>query len=380
LRSKLRYDVVLARFGEIGLKSRPVRRRFEQTLKENIERAFESQGLDGVVQGVPGRLLVSSSDLGRARDVLARIFGLTSVSLARIVPSDLPTLLASIPVFFDQLAAQRPAARTFALRVRRSGQHPYSSQDVARQGGGTVLDRPGGDKWRVDLTKPDIEVFIEVRDRQAFLFHERTEAPGGLPVGTQGKVVVLLKDLNSLIAAWLLMKRGCTLLPVTFTGPTGQVERARAIVDVLRSWYFRGDLVELPHEETRDFPEKAACVLCMRQMIRKAGLFARRKKAKAIVTGEAFTSTTVESLTQFGGLVPIPLLRPVLGMTPGLVAGFAQRIGVDPGRTARFVEACPMRVPGRVETATVHRLEAELGLEVRAFEAVRPRATASVRP
>lgn len=378
MRRKLRYDVALARFGEIGLKSRPVRRRFEQTLQENIERAFEANQLDVVVTRIPGRLLISSSDLPRAQGILARIFGLTSVSLARIVPSDLPTLLSEIPKFFDELAAARPQARTFAMRVRRSGQHGYSSQDLARQGGGSVLDRPEGERWKVDLTKPDIEVFIEVRDRQAFLFHERRDAPGGLPVGTQGKVVVLLKDLHSLIAAWLMMKRGCTLIPVTFTGVTGQPERARALLGSLRAWYFRGELVELPHEETREFPAKAACVLCMRQMVRKADLYARRRKAKALVTGEAFTSTTVDSLTQFGGLAHVPILRPVLGMTPGLVAEFAQRIGVDTGRNGRFYEPCPLRVPGRVEEEAVHTMEAELGIEVRAFDAVRSRTAASV--
>lgn len=378
MRSELRYDVVLARFGEIGLKSRPVRRRFEQTLQDNIERAFEQEGLDGIVTRVPGRLLVSSSDLARAQGILSRIFGLTSVSLARIVPSELPLLLGEIPKFFDELAATRPGAKTFALRVRRSGQHPYTSQDVARQGGGTVLDRPGGDRWRVNLTQPDIEVFIEIRDRQAFLFHGRLDAPGGLPMGTQGRVVVLLKDLHSLIAAWLMMKRGCTILPITYTGITGQPERARSLLEFLRRWNFKGELVELPHEEAREFPKEAACVLCMRQMIRKAGLYARRKKAKAIVTGEAFTSTTVESLTQFGAIADVPILRPVLGMTPSLVAEFAQRIGVEAGRTTRFHEPCPMRTPGRVEDSTVHRLEAELGVEVRAFEAVRTKKTASV--
>jgi tRNA uracil 4-sulfurtransferase len=235
LRDQVRHDVALARYGEIGLKSRPVRRRFEAALQENIERAFEQEGLDGIVTRIPGRFLVHSSDLSRAQSILARIFGLTSVSLARTVPSQLPALLEQIPRYFDELAATLPAARTFALRVRRNGQHPYTSQDVARQGGGTVLDRPGGDRWKVDLETPDVELSIEIRDHQAFLFSGRQDAPGGLPVGTQGKVVVLLKDVHSVVAAWLMMKRGCTLVPVTFTGPTGAPERARTLLGHLSS-------------------------------------------------------------------------------------------------------------------------------------------------
>lgn len=376
----MRYDVVLARYGEIGLKSRPVRRRFEEALQANIETAFEAQGLDVVVRPVPGRFLVTSSDLDRAVAILARIFGLTSVSKARLVGSDLPTLYAAIPVFFDEMAAARPDARTFALRVRRNGTHPYTSLDVAREGGGTILDRPGGERWKVDLATPDLELSIEIRDRQAFLFQSRVEAPGGLPYATQGKVVVLLKDLHSLVAAWLMMKRGCTIVPVTFLGPTGSAERARQLVEVLRGWNFRGELVELPHQETSEFPAAAACVLCMRQMVRKADALARRRRAKALVTGETFTSTTVENLVQFGLLAHVPILRPVLGMTPPLLAEFAHRIGVDPGRTERFQEPCPLRVPGRVDEATVQRHEAELGLEVRAHEALRLHAAASVAP
>ena len=377
----VRTDVLLARYGEIGLKSRPVRRRFEQALQENIERAFEQDGADVVVTRIPGRFLITSSEATRATAILTRIFGLTSVSPARLVASDLPTLLAEIPKFFDELAALKPTARSLALRVRRNGQHPYTSQDLARQGGSSILSRPGFESWKVDLENPDIEVSIEVRDRQAFLFAAKHDAPGGLPVGTQGRVVVLLKDLNSAVAAWLMMKRGCTILPMTFLGPTGQAEHARRFIEVLRGWYFRGELAEFSHQEAAEFPQKESCVLCMRQMTRKADLYARRKKARAIVTGEAFSSSTVENLTQFGAVARVPILRPVLGMAPHIANEFAQKMGVEVGRGARFYEPCPLRVFGRVDERRVPALEAELGLEVRAFEAVRGVApAASVRP
>lgn len=376
--SPLRYDAVLARYGEIGIKSRPVRRRFELALQENIERAFETEGLDCIVTRIPGRFVVTSSDIPRATDILARIFGLTSVSPVRIATSELAKLLPEIARYFDEVAATRPNARTFALRTRRSGQHPYTSQDLARDGGGAVLDRPEGARWKVDLGRPDIEVSIDVRDARAFLHHEQLAGPGGLPVGTQGKVVLLLKDLNSLIAAWMMMKRGCTVIPVTFLGPTGNLEKAKSLLASLRQWYFRSELVELSHGETSEFPAKLACVLCMRQMIRKADLFARRKKAKAIVTGETFTSTTIENLPQFGGLAHMPVLRPLLGMTPQLIGEFAQRARVELGRGTQLFEACPYRVHGRVEEEDVHRSENELGQEARAHNSIRARVAEAV--
>lgn len=367
----MEHDLILVRYGEIGLKSRPVRRRFEQILQQNIEVAFEAADLDCIVQRAPGRFFVSTSLIPRGVEILRRIFGLTSISPAQVVPSDLPTLLGRVAPFFDELAREKPGAKTFAIRARRSGQHPYSSQDLARDGGGAVLDRPGGDRWTVDLDRPDVELFIEVRDNKAYLFGERVEAPGGLPMGSQGRVVVLLKDLHSLLAAWLMMKRGCSIVPVHFVGPTGNPARAEALMRVLRLWQFRGDLVSLAHDETNEFPRDASCVLCMRQMIRKADAVARRKKAKAIVTGEAFSSSTVENLTLLGGVSALPIFRPLLGMTPEIVADFGRRMGIEAGRNEPFFEPCPLRTHGRLDEARVRALELELGLEARAHAAAR---------
>lgn len=372
------YDLILARYGEIGLKSPPVRRRFEQILQENIERAFEHAQLDCFVERRQGRLFITTREIPAGVELLRRVFGLTSVSPARVVPSDLPALLAALTSFFDERAQERPDARTFAVRARRTGQHPYTSQDLARQAGAAILDRAGGDRWRVDLTQPHLEVFVEVRDNKAYLFGERVEGPGGLPVGSQGRVVVLLKDVNSLVAAWLMMKRGCSVIPIHYRGPTGNSRRAQTLLESLRRWHFLGELVELPHEEANEFPRTISCSLCMRQMIRKADAVARRKKAKAIVTGEAFSSSTIENLTLFGGLSPLPILRPVLGMTPDIMGDFSRRLGLEVGRNEPLFEPCPLRTYGRTEEARVREAELELGLEARAYDSARLRPTTEV--
>lgn len=367
----MRYELLLARYGELGLKSAPVRGRFERTLQENIERAFETHGIDCTVKRIRGRFLVTSSDLSRAGALLARIFGLTSVSPAIVRSSKQEALLAAIGEYFESVA--RPDARSFAIRCRRSGSHPYSSMDVARQGGGVVLAHPKGSHLKVDLERPDLEIHIDVRDDKAYLYHESRRAPGGLPMGSQGRVLVLLKDLHSLVAAWLMLKRGCTIVPVHFEGPTGNRERAQAYEKILREWNFRGELVHLPHQEANEFPRDATCVLCMRQMIRKAGLLARHKKCKGIVTGEAFSSTTVDNLTLFGGISEIPILRPILGTTPEMVADFMAQMGLDAGKTVPFFEPCPLRTHGRVADERLHTLEQELAVETRAHAAVRER-------
>lgn len=369
----MRTDVILARYGEIGLKSPPVRRRFEQTLQSNIEQAFEQEGVDCVVRRLWGRFLITSSDHGRAAQILRRIFGLTSLSLAQVHSSRLDELMAAIGSFFGELIAEKPDAKSFAIRARRSGSHAYSSQDVARQGGGAVLSHPRGGHLKVDLERPDLEIFVEVRDDRAYLFSQTIRGPGGLPMGSQGRVLVLLKDLHSLVAAWLMLKRGCSIVPVHFEGVTGNAERARQFQHFLRTWYVRAELIHVPHGETQEFPKDATCVLCMRQMVRKAALLARYKKCKALVTGEAFSSTTVDNLTLFGGLTNVPILRPILGTTPEMVNDFLAAMGVEASRGLPFFEPCPLRTRGRIDEERLRQLEHELAVEARAHASVRER-------
>lgn len=373
----MRYDLLLARYGELGLKSAPIRGRFERTLQENIERAFEQHGVDCTVRRIRGRFLVTSSDLDRAASILVRIFGLTSVSPCAVRSSKLEELLPAIGEYFEGIV--KPTSRTFAIRARRSGSHPFTSMHVAREAGGVVLGHPKGSHLKVDLERPDLEIHIDIRDDKAYIHHETRRAPGGLPMGSQGRVLVILKDLHSLVAAWLMLKRGCTVVPVHFEGPTGNRERAQSYEKVLREWNFRGELTHVPHQETNEFPRDATCVLCMRQMIRKAGILARHKKCKGIVTGEAFSSTTVDNLTLFGGLTEVPILRPILGTTPEMVADFLAQMGIEASKGTPFFEPCPLRTHGRVAEERIHGLEQELAVEARAHAAVRERER-GVRP
>lgn len=369
----MRTDVILARYGEIGLKSPPIRRRFEQTLQSNIEQAFEQEGVDCIVRRVWGRFLITSSEHDKAAQILRRIFGLTSLSPTQVQSSKLEELLPAIGAYFGDLIAAKPGAKSFAIRARRSGSHPYSSQDVARQGGGAVLSHPLGVDLKVDLETPDLEIFVEVRDDKAYLFSETIRGPGGLPMGSQGRVLVLLKDLHSLVAAWLMLKRGCSIVPVHFEGMTGNHDRARQFRDFLKSWYVRSELISVPHAETQEFPKDATCVLCMRQMVRKAALLARCKKCKALVTGEAFSSTTVDNLTLFGTLTTVPILRPILGTTPEMINDFLTAMGLEASRGLPFFEPCPLRTRGRITDERLQQLEQELGVEARAHASVRER-------
>jgi len=207
-------STLLLRFGELTLKSDPVRRRFTSILRSNIEAAFVREGLDCLMRDDFGHLYVDTTDLERAAGVLSRIFGLTSVSPAALLRS---ARLEEIAAFCARYAlANLPAgARTFAVRARRTGSHPYSSQDVARACGAEIQRQAaaGGAPLGVHLDAPDFEVEVEVRENLAYCYARRYPCAGGLPVGSAGKIVFVLRgepaeaDLDAR-AAWMLIKRG----------------------------------------------------------------------------------------------------------------------------------------------------------------------------
>jgi tRNA uracil 4-sulfurtransferase len=207
-------STLLLRFGELTLKSEGVRKRFTRILRGNIENAFQREGLDCLIRDDFGHLYVDTNDMERAMGVLSRIFGLTSVSPAALLPSKSLEELAEAAARYA-LATVPTGTKTFAVRARRTGSHAYSSQDVARACGGAIqrLAAARGAPLGVDLDAPDFEVEVEVRENRAYLYARRVPCEGGLPVGSAGKIVFVLRaepalaDLDAR-AAWMLMKRG----------------------------------------------------------------------------------------------------------------------------------------------------------------------------
>ncbi|MGQ9583402.1 MAG: THUMP domain-containing protein [Thermoplasmatota archaeon] len=203
--------LLLVRYGELALKSPPVRLRFERALVRNIEEMFLSEGLECLTSREWGRIFLHVEDAERAARPLRRVFGVTSFSPALECSSALEDV---VRLGTELAAGSIREGMSFAVRARRSGSHPYTSQELAASVGRAVLEACADRRPRVDLEAPDIELYVEVRGRRAFLFFDRVQGPGGLPLGTQGRVMALLNGERSAAAAWLMMKRGCRVLPV----------------------------------------------------------------------------------------------------------------------------------------------------------------------
>jgi len=199
-------SLLLVRYGELALKSPPVRREFESTLRRNILNLFVGAGLEGRVRADHGHLYVESTDPERSIRIVSRVFGVTSVSLVHEVPTE----RAAITARLLELAEPRlTKGARFAVRARRTGQHPFTSQELARDLGGDIFDRFPDRELKVDLEHPEVELFVEVRGPRTYVYFDRFPGPGGLPLGAAGRLVALVDGPRGALGAYLMMKRGC---------------------------------------------------------------------------------------------------------------------------------------------------------------------------
>lgn len=297
---------VLIRFGELGIKSAPVRRRMLDRLQRNLLDLMEAEGVEGDVLRLGARLWAVGPDPARLQDVACRTFGVVSASRARQVVATMEAMSEAAGL----LAVAIPGWTTFAVRARREGTHTFSSQDINVKVGAAVYRaaESAGYRPRVRLDDPDLAVHVDVRADRAFVFTGQTEGPGGIPMGTQGRVVALLSDEASAVAAWLMARRGCTVT-LLHAGDTGSVPADA--VEALSRWGFGRDVEVLPVCTGRT---------AKGPLLEAAAHVAQELRADALVTGEGLGSRFAAA--------PIPVLRPVCGLDPEEYARWRDRIGL----------------------------------------------------
>ncbi len=196
--------VILLRYGEIALKSRPVRKFLVQKLKENIRTHFIASGLECHISSDYGRIYLYCDDHEKASGLLRMVFGLVSFSSCLETSSEQEGLKEET---IRMARGWLNGGMSFAIRAKRTGNHPYSSQSLAETLGSAVLESV--EDLKVDLSRPDVEIFVEVRHDRAFIFNGSVRGPGGLPLGSQGRVLSFVENEDDVVATWLMMKRGC---------------------------------------------------------------------------------------------------------------------------------------------------------------------------
>ncbi|WP_298521242.1 tRNA uracil 4-sulfurtransferase ThiI [uncultured Methanobrevibacter sp.] len=332
----MNYDLIIARYGEIGLKSPKIRSRFERKLVKNIKATFDCE-----VDRNQGRIYIFPKNFDEGIEKLNRVFGVVSYSPATSTYANYEDIDETLSQYTKDLMAEGILDENtkFAIKCRRVGNHDFTSQEMAAHCGGVVRDVVLAP---VDLTNPDLTIFVEIRDDDAYIYHEKIKGQGGLPLGTQGKVVVLLSSgIDSPVAAYLMMKRGCEVIALhcnndPFSGPK-VTELFNQLVDQLNI-YAKGvpikkrviDYGEYLQAAKDNAPEKMTCVLCKSGMYHIAEKLAQKLGADAIVDGSSVGQVASQTLsnilaTRYG--VEMPILSPLIGLDKEEITAIAKEIG-----------------------------------------------------
>jgi thiamine biosynthesis protein ThiI len=352
----------LVHYHEVALKGRN-RGFFEQRLVHHLRSSLKDLG-NLKVEALPGRICVTFSEehsLDRIRDILSRTFGIVNFSFARSVPiNHFSTDLTSLKELIGQEIPAYPF-QTFRVTTKRADKRfPKTSVDIDREVGAYICEQTGK---RVNLSHPDLTVFLEVLEKEVFYSFKRERGPGGLPTGTGGKVMCLLSGgIDSPVAAYRMMKRGCKVVFVHFHGrpylSRASEEKVRDLASLLTSYQLFSRLYLVPFGEIQrqivlKAPAPIRIVLYRRMMMRIAEAFAEREKAWALVTGDSLgqvASQTPENIGVVTEVTSLPILRPLIGMDKIEITDDAKTIGTFETSIEPDEDCCTLFVPPHPNT------------------------------
>ena len=332
----MKHDLIIARYGEVGLKSHKVRSRFERRLVKNIQASIDAE-----IDVDQARIFIFPENFDEALKKLSKIFGLVSFSPAVATHTTFDEIEDTLSKYVDELEKNGLINKNtkFAIRCRRVGSHDFSSQELAAYAGSVVVKKIGSP---VDLTNPDLEIFVEVRDNDTYIYHEKIQGPGGLPLGTQGKVIVLISSgIDSPVAAYMMMKRGCQVIALycdnnPYTTPDAlknnediinQLQKYASGAPIKRRVVNYGDYLSQCKSKA---PERMTCVLCKSGMYQIASKLAKDMHALAIVDGSSLgqvASQTLPNILATRENVDVPIFSPLIGLDKVEITRIADEIG-----------------------------------------------------
>jgi tRNA uracil 4-sulfurtransferase len=362
---------LIVHYHEISLKrgNRPL---FLRQLAGNLERAVGDLGPVRVLQR-SGRIVLDLDGHVRPEAVAARVTrvcGVASAALASRVPSSVDAMKAAVAgVIEDRRFA------SFRISARRAFKtYPLTSVELNRELGAFVVGLTGA---RVDLRNPELEIHVEVLPAETFVYAGRLAGPGGLPVGTAGTVAALLSGgIDSPVAAWRMIKRGCRVVFVHFHSvpylPATSQAKARALVERLTEWQYRSQLFlvplgEIQREVVLSVPPPVRVIVYRRMMVRIAETLGRQVGALALTTGESLGQVASQTLTNIARVdesATLPILRPLIGMDKLEITAEAQRLRTFEISIEPDADCCTLFVPThpstRVSEAEIRAAESRL--------------------
>ena len=348
----MQYQSFLIKYAEIGVKGKN-RFLFEDALVAHIRHALKRLDGDFIVSKESGRIYASAQsefDFDEVVESLSRIFGIAAICpMVQVEDNGYEDLKQQVLTYVDQYYDDKHF--TFKVYARRGNKrYPVNSEQINRDLGEVILHTFPDTK--VDVHKPDVMLYVEVRNK-INIYSKIIPGPGGMPVGTNGKAMLLLSGgIDSPVAGYMIAKRGVKIDAVYFHAPPYTSERAKEkVIDLAKLVSRYSGPVHLHIVNFTDIqlyiydkcPHEELTIIMRRYMMRIAEHLAGEAGAQALITGESIgqvASQTMQSLAATDAVCTIPVFRPVIGFDKQEIVDVSEKIGTSETSVLPFEDCC----------------------------------------
>ena len=370
-------EIILIKNGELVLKGLN-RNNFEDILIRNIKKALSSLGKFSVKKAQSTIYIQPETDdfdIDDALNKIGKIFGIAAFSRACVCEKEINDILEkAVPYLTEALTN----AKTFKVEAKRADKRfPLKSPEICMEVGGHLLKN--FPHLKVDVHNPEITVYVEIRDFNAYIRAGQIQGAGGLPVGTAGRAAILISGgIDSPVAAWTMAKRGLELNAIHFASPPYTSPRAEQKVKnllekvSLYSGIIRLGIVpftEIQQEIADKCPEDYFTLIMRRMMMRISERLARERNCLALITGESLgqvASQTLPALASTDIVCNMPVLRPLIGMDKEEIVEISRKIDTFEISIQPYEDCCTVFTPKHPKTRpTIEQcIAAEQGLDI----------------
>ena len=388
-------EMFLLKLGEVVLKGLN-RRSFEDRLLTNTRRRMKACGSFNIYMRQSTIYVEPKNDecdMEAAYQACQQIFGV--VAVARAVPCE-KSVEAIVETAKTYLADAFVQARTFKVESKRADKHFYlNSIQISQTVGGELAE--AFPNVSVDVHKPDLTVYVEIREKFAYVHAPSVPGAGGLPIGTGGHAVSLLSGgLDSPVSSWMIARRGVELEMVHFVSPPYTSQQAQdKVIELARLLTAScGRMIvhiipftEIQEEIRKNCPEEFFTLIMRRFMMRIAEAVAKKAGASALVTGESLGQVASQTMLSLGvteAVTTIPVLRPLIGMDKVEIIRMARRIGTYDTSILPYEDCCTVFTPRhpctRPVLADIEAAESALDVEGLIAKALEEQTWVRVKP
>lgn len=357
-------EIILCKYGEIALKGLN-KSSFESTLVKNVKRRLRRFGKFDYWRS-QSTLYISpleeSIDMDDVLEAVGKIFGIVKMYKALEVEKTMEAILGDT---LDYLADALDDAQTFKVEAKRADKKfPHKSPEICAELGHVILEK--FPHLSVDVHEPDVTVFVEIREKHAFVNAMKFDGAGGLPIGTSGRGMLLLSGgIDSPVAGYMLAKRGMQIQAIHFEAPPYTSERARLKVEKLAEEIseYCGDIAFhcVPFTDIQvairdNCPEELFTIIMRRLMMEIAQRICERENCSCLITGESLgqvASQTMGAIVCTDAACRMPVFRPCIGMDKSEIVEIARKIDTFDTSILPYEDCCTVFTPKHPRTRPV---------------------------